>query len=39
MVRCGIAIYGCDPMNEDPDDHGLEPALERSARRRLAGDT
>ena len=18
MVRCGIAIYGCDPMNEDP---------------------
>jgi alanine racemase len=28
MVRCGIAIYGCDPMNEDPDDHGLEPALE-----------
>ena len=28
MVRCGIALYGCDPMNEDPDDHGLEPALE-----------
>ncbi|HEY8762669.1 MAG TPA: alanine racemase [Solirubrobacteraceae bacterium] len=28
MVRCGIAIYGCDPMNDDPDDHGLEPALE-----------
>jgi alanine racemase len=28
MVRCGIAIYGCDPMNSDPDAHGLEPALE-----------
>jgi alanine racemase len=28
MVRCGIAIYGCDPMNEDPDRWGLEPALE-----------
>jgi len=28
MVRCGIAIYGCDPMNEDPDRYGLEPALE-----------
>jgi alanine racemase len=28
MVRCGIAIYGCDPMNEDPERHGLEPALE-----------
>jgi alanine racemase len=28
MVRCGIAIYGCDPMNENPDDYGLEPALE-----------
>jgi alanine racemase len=28
MVRCGIAIYGCDPMNEDPHHHGLEPALE-----------
>ena len=27
-VRCGIAIYGCDPMNEDPAAHGLEPALE-----------
>ncbi len=31
MVRCGIAIYGCDPMNEDPDEHGLEPALELSS--------
>jgi alanine racemase len=28
MVRCGIAIYGCDPMNEDPSSWGLEPALE-----------
>lgn len=28
MVRCGIAIYGCDPMNSDPADHGLEPAME-----------
>jgi alanine racemase len=27
MVRCGIAIYGLDPMNEDPDPRGLEPAL------------
>jgi alanine racemase len=28
MVRCGIAIYGCDPMQEDPEPFGLEPALE-----------
>ena len=28
MVRCGIAIYGCDPMNIDAERHGLEPALE-----------
>jgi alanine racemase len=28
MVRCGIAIYGCDPMNEEPARWGLEPALE-----------
>ena len=28
MVRCGIAIYGCDPMNEDPRRFDLEPALE-----------
>jgi alanine racemase len=28
MVRCGIAIYGCDPMNVDAERHGLEPALE-----------
>ena len=28
LVRCGIAIYGCDPMNLAPDRYGLEPALE-----------
>jgi alanine racemase len=28
MVRCGIALYGLDPMNRNPDLHGLEPALE-----------
>jgi alanine racemase len=28
MVRCGIAIYGCDPMHEDPVARGLEPAME-----------
>jgi alanine racemase len=27
MVRAGIALYGADPMNHDPGDHGLEPAL------------
>jgi alanine racemase len=27
FVRCGIAMYGCDPMNEDPLAYGLEPAL------------
>jgi alanine racemase len=27
LVRCGIAIYGLDPMNQDPDDRGLDPAL------------
>jgi alanine racemase len=31
MVRCGIAIYGCDPMNNDPNAHGLDPALELSS--------
>lgn len=31
MVRCGIALYGCDPMNVSPDPHGLEPALELSS--------
>ena len=28
LVRCGIAVYGLDPMNEDPAARGLEPALE-----------
>ena len=28
MVRCGIAIYGLDPFQRDPAEHGLEPALE-----------
>jgi alanine racemase len=28
MVRCGVAIYGMDPFQEDPAAHGLEPALE-----------
>jgi alanine racemase len=27
LVRCGIAIYGLDPFQKDPADHGLEPAL------------
>jgi alanine racemase len=27
MVRCGIALYGADPANEDPAPLGLEPAL------------
>ncbi|CAN5531187.1 hypothetical protein BH20ACT19_BH20ACT19_13200 [soil metagenome] len=27
MVRCGVAIYGLDPFQEDPAAHGLEPAL------------
>jgi alanine racemase len=31
LVRCGIAVYGGDPMNEDPLSHGLEPALELSS--------
>jgi len=28
LVRCGIALYGLDPMNQDPTRWGLEPALE-----------
>ena len=27
MVRCGIAVYGLDPFQEDPAARGLEPAL------------
>ena len=28
MVRCGVAIYGLDPFQEDPAAQRLEPALE-----------
>jgi alanine racemase len=28
LVRTGIAMYGLDPFQGDPADHGLEPALE-----------
>ena len=28
LARCGIAIYGLDPFDSDPSEHGLEPALE-----------
>jgi alanine racemase len=31
MVRCGIAVYGCDPFGVDPDQQALEPALELSS--------
>jgi alanine racemase len=31
LVRCGIALYGLDPMNECAEDRGLEPALELSS--------
>ncbi len=27
MVRCGVAIYGLDPFQQDPAGEGLEPAL------------
>jgi alanine racemase len=27
LVRCGIAVYGLDPFQEDPAAHGLSPAL------------
>ncbi|HLY48928.1 MAG TPA: alanine racemase [Solirubrobacteraceae bacterium] len=44
VVRCGIAIYGCDPMNDDPHRWGLEPALELTSyiaalKRAAPGDT
>ena len=26
-VRCGIAVYGLSPFNDDPGRHGLRPAL------------
>jgi alanine racemase len=28
LVRCGIALYGLDPMNKSAPERGLEPALE-----------
>jgi alanine racemase len=31
MVRCGIAVYGLDPFQRDPADHGLAPALTLSS--------
>jgi alanine racemase len=36
MVRCGIAVYGLDPANRDPDTFGLRPAMRWSSY--LAGD-
>jgi alanine racemase len=27
MVRCGVAVYGLDPFQDDPAARGLEPAL------------
>jgi len=27
LVRCGLALYGLDPFQRDPADHGLVPAL------------
>jgi alanine racemase len=27
MARCGVAIYGLDPLQQDPAERGLEPAL------------
>lgn len=27
MVRCGIAVYGLSPFQDDPSAHGLKPAL------------
>src|SRR5579884_1542117 len=31
LVRCGIAVYGCDPLGTDPEERQLEPALELSS--------
>lgn len=28
LVRCGLAVYGCDPMGGPPEERQLEPALE-----------
>jgi alanine racemase len=27
MARCGVAVYGLDPFQEDPEKRGLAPAL------------
>jgi alanine racemase len=27
LVRCGIAVYGMDPFQDDPAAHALEPAM------------
>jgi alanine racemase len=27
MARCGVAVYGLDPFQRDPGEHGLAPAL------------
>ncbi len=27
MARCGVALYGLDPFQRDPGEHGLRPAL------------
>jgi alanine racemase len=27
MVRCGVAVYGLDPFQEDPAERGLSPAM------------
>jgi len=27
MARCGVAVYGLDPFQRDPAEHGLVPAL------------
>jgi alanine racemase len=31
MARCGVAIYGLDPFQRDPTEHGLRPALTLSS--------
>jgi alanine racemase len=31
MARCGVAIYGLDPFNQDPLAHDLNPALTLSS--------
>jgi alanine racemase len=44
LVRCGVAIYGLDPFQRDPDEQGLEPVLSlhswvASVRRLEAGES